>query len=397
MSLVGLSLLESYSRLVSRAHLERDPAQWAIIAQLEDLRLKLERRQMASKSSALGWMFAQKREDPPRGLYIWGSVGRGKTMLMDLFFESCALRSKKRVHFHAFMADVHVRIHAWRQAKKAGETGNGFKGDDPIAPVAQAMAQEARLLCFDEFAVTDIADAMILGRLFQALWADGVVVVATSNVVPAELYAGGLNRALFVPFIRQIEQHMNVMRLDARTDFRLEKLKGSPTYHVPANAIAREALDAAFLALTGVARGKPKEIDLLGRRLQVPQAASGVARFEFSDLCEQPLGAPDFLALARSFHTIVIDDIRVVRAEERNVVKRFITLIDALYDQHVKLIVSAEAEPTALYVAESGREAFEFDRTASRLIEMRSVDYLALAHGHADSASSANSTGLVET
>ena len=392
-----MSLLEAYSGLVSRAHLERDPAQWTIIAQLEDLRLKLERRQMASKSSALGWMFAPKREDPPQGLYIWGSVGRGKTMLMDLFFEGCALRSKKRVHFHAFMADVHVRIHAWRQGKKAGEAGNGFKGDDPIAPVAQALAQEARLLCFDEFAVTDIADAMILGRLFQALWADGVVVVATSNVVPSELYAGGLNRALFLPFIRQIEQHMDVLRLDARTDFRLEKLKGSPTYHVPANLHARGALDAAFLALTGVVRGKPKEIDLLGRRLHVPQAASGVARFAFSDLCEQPLGAPDFLALARSFHTLIIDNIRVMRAEERNVVKRFITLIDALYDQHVKLIVSAGAEPMALYVAESGREAFEFDRTASRLIEIRSVDYLALAHGHADSASSANSTGLVET
>ncbi len=352
---------------------------------------------MASKASALGWMFGAKREDVPKGLYIWGSVGRGKTMLMDLFFDGCAVRVKKRVHFHAFMADVHARIHAWRQAKKRGETGDAFNGDDPISPVAKALAREAKLLCFDEFAVTDIADAMILGRLFQALWADGVTVVATSNVVPSELYNGGLNRALFLPFIRLIEQHMDVVKLEARTDFRLEKLKGSPTYHTPADDAARQSLDAAFLALTGVNKGKPKLIDLLGRQLRVPQAASGVARMSFAELCEQPLGASDFLALARTFHTLIIDHIRIMRAEERNVVKRFITLIDALYDQHVKVLISADAAPTGLYVADGGREAFEFDRTVSRLIEMRSQDYLALQHGHADSASSANSTGLVET
>ena len=388
-------VLDTYLAQVERAHFARDAAQEQVALRLDALAQALHDRRLASKSSALGWMFGARRgKTPLKGLYIWGSVGRGKTMLMDLFFNAVQEPRKRRVHFHAFMADVHARIHAWRQAKKAGNPAALYKGDDPIAPVAAALAQEAHVLCFDEFAVTDITDAMILGRLFDSLWALDVVIVATSNVVPDQLYSGGLNRALFVPFIRRIPDHMDILKLDANKDFRLEKLKGAAVYHVPPD---RHALDQAFLMLTGSVRGKPLDLPLLGRLLHVPDAAGGVARFSFADLCEAPMGAADFLALAMLFHTVLIDHIRVMQSEERNVVKRFIMLIDALYDQHVKLIASAEAEPFALYHAASGREAFEFDRTVSRLIEMRSGEYLALAHGRADSQGSSNTTGLVET
>ncbi len=389
------NVLDTYLAQVERAHFARDAAQEQVAARLDALAQALHDRRLASKSSALGWMFGARRSKASvKGLYIWGSVGRGKTMLMDLFFNAVQEPHKRRVHFHAFMADVHARIHAWRQAKKAGNPAALYKGDDPIAPVAAALAQEARVLCFDEFAVTDITDAMILGRLFDALWALDVVIVATSNVVPDQLYSDGLNRALFVPFIRRIPDHMDILKLDANKDFRLEKLRGAAVYHVPPD---RHALDQAFLMLTGSVKGKPMDLPLLGRLLHVPHAAGGVARFSFADLCEAPMGAADFLALAMRFHTVLIDHIRVMQSEERNVVKRFIMLIDALYDQHVKLIASAEAEPFALYHAASGREAFEFDRTISRLIEMRSGEYLALAHGRADSQGSTNTTGLVET
>jgi cell division protein ZapE len=297
------------------------------------------------------------------------------------------------VHFHAFMADVHERIHAWRQQLKQG----AVKGDDPIKPVAAALADEAWVLCFDEFAVSDIADAMILGRLFTALFAHGVVVVATSNVEPGRLYEGGLNRTLFLPFITLLHERMEVVHLDARTDFRLEKLAGSPVFHVPANDGARRALDLAFRSLTGRERGERMTLRVKGHPLEIPQAAAGVARFDFADLCDKPLGASDYLALARDFHTIIVDRIPAMTVERRNEAKRFITLIDALYDHRVKLLASAEAEAPELYRAETGREAFEFDRTVSRLIEMRSQEYLSLSHGRADSAGSGDTTGLVET
>ncbi len=380
--------------LVRDGALERDPAQEIVVRRLDALEAELGEYRLARKSSALGWLFAaRKPQAAPQGLYIWGSVGRGKSMLMDLFFAASAARRKRRVHFHAFMADVHARIHGWRQSAKLGAA----KGDDPIAPVADALADEAWLLCFDEFSVTDIADAMILGRLFTALFARGVIVVATSNVEPDRLYENGLNRALFVPFIALLNQRMAVMKLDARTDFRLEKLSGAPVYHTPADAAAHLSLTAAFKTLTGRESAPPRTLDVLGRAVAIPQAAQGVARFGFHDLCGIALGAADYLAIAREFHTVLIDAIPVMGFEMRNEARRFIWLIDALYDRHVKLIASAQAEPMSLYAAADGREVFEFERTASRLIEMRSTDYLALPHGAGASHGSGDSSGLVET
>jgi cell division protein ZapE len=387
-------VFDRYEALVRAAAIERDPAQIHLVRALDRLVLELGRRKRARKGSALGWLFG-RRDDvatPPKGLYIWGSVGRGKTMLMDLFHEA-APEPKRRVHFHGFLADAHERIHAHRQALKAGTA----KGDDPIPVVADALADEATLLCFDEFTVTDIADAMILGRLFGALFKRGVTVVATSNVEPDRLYEGGLNRALFLPFIAELQERVEVLRLDSRTDFRLEKLGGASVYHVPADAAAEAALAAAFKGLTGKARGRPATLRVKGHDVPVPEETGGVARFGFADLCARPLGASDYLAVARAFHTVIVSDIPVMGPDNRNEAKRFITLVDTLYDAHVKLVASAAAEPHELYTATEGREAFEFDRTVSRLIEMRSSEYLALPHGAGDSGASGSSAGLVET
>ncbi|WP_375408777.1 cell division protein ZapE [uncultured Methylobacterium sp.] len=383
-----------YAALVSSGAIERDPAQIRLVRALDDLAQVLERRKRAKKGSALGWLFGRRDDGdgPPKGLYIWGSVGRGKTMLMDLFFEA-ASGTKRRVHFHGFLADAHERIHAHRQALKRGEA----KGDDPIPVVAEALANEAALLCFDEFTVTDIADAMILGRLFAALFRHGVTVVATSNVEPDRLYEGGLNRALFLPFVAELTSRVTVLRLDSRTDFRMEKLGGASVYHVPADEAAREALDRAFRGLTGKAKGRPATIRVRGHEVAVPEEAAGVARFTFADLCAQPLGASDYMALARSFHTLIVSDIPVMGPDHRNEAKRFITLVDTLYDGHVKLLASAAAEAAELFTASEGREAFEFDRTVSRLIEMRSAEYLALPLARGNSEGSGSSAGLVET
>jgi cell division protein ZapE len=290
------------------------------------------------------------------------------------------------------MLDVHARIHAHRLKLKRGE----ITGDDPIAPVAAALAEEAWLLCFDEFHVNDIADAMILGRLFARLFAHGVVVVATSNVAPEELYKDGLNRSLFLPFISLLREYMEVMQVKARTDFRLEKLAGFPVWHVPADAAADTALEAAWRRLTGGHPSMAQDIVVKGRVLRVPAAAMGVARFSFPDLCARPLAAADYLRLAHEFHTILIDRIPVMHARQRDEAKRFIILIDALYENAVKLLASAAAEPDALYQAREGIEAHEFRRTASRLIEMRSQPYLALPHG-ARAGAARSTNGIVET
>lgn len=382
-----------YQALISSGAIEPDAAQEQAVEAFAELEQRLVSYKPVRKQGLLVRLFADKENGRPRGLYVHGEVGRGKTMLMDLFFQQSPVEHKRRAHFHEFMADVHERIHGYRQNIARGEIADA----DVIALTANAIFDEAWLLCFDEFHVTDIADAMILGRLFAKLFDLGSVVVATSNVAPDELYKGGLNRALFLPFIAQIEQHMDVLRLDARTDFRLEKLVGVKMWLVPADRAADAALDKAWAKMTGNAPCKPRDIPIKGRVLHVPCASHGVARFSFRDLCEMPLAASDYLRLAHDYHTIIIDHIPVMDYAERNAAKRFIALIDTLYDNAVKLMASAEADPVSLYLATEGYEANEFKRTSSRLIEMGSESYLARPHGHRDSAASGSSTGLVET
>jgi cell division protein ZapE len=386
------SVAARYRALVVEHHYAFDPAQAALAERLEALRTKLNGYRAEAKPRGFSRFLGAKAPEPPRGLYVHGEVGRGKTMLMDLFFDAAEASPKRRAHFHAFMADVHARLHAWRQARKTGEV----TGEDPIAPVAAELAREASLLCFDEFSVRDIADAMILARLFSALFAAGVVMVATSNVAPDDLYKDGLNRALFLPFIALLKERSDIVELSARTDYRLEKLTRAPVYYTPLGPQADAALDAAFLALTGRPRGAPLRIELLGRFLDAPQAIDCVARFSFDELCRRPLGSADYLELAERFHTLVLDRIPRIGASERNEARRFIILIDALYDLRVKLVASAAAEPDALFEGSDGAEAFEFARAASRLVEMRSTDYLALPHGR-ESTRSADLGGLVET
>jgi cell division protein ZapE len=382
-----------YQALVSSGAIEADPAQAQAAEAFADLERRLSNYKPVRKQGLLGRLFADKNGGPPRGLYVHGEVGRGKTMLMDLFFQHSPVEHKRRAHFHEFMAEVHERIYGYRQNIARGEIADG----DVIALTAAAIFDEAWLLCFDEFHVTDIADAMILGRLFAKLFELGTVVVATSNVAPEDLYKGGLNRALFLPFIAQISEHMDVLRLDARTDFRLEKLAGVKMWLVPADRAADAALDKAWSKMSGHAPCKPRDILIKGRVLHVPCSANGVARFSFADICEKPLAASDYLRLAHDYHTIMIDRIPVMDHADRNAAKRFITLIDTLYDNAVKLMASAAADPVSLYLATEGNEANEFKRTSSRLIEMSSESYLALPHGHKDSAASGSSTGLVET
>ena len=366
-------LRNAYAALVAAGEIEQDPAQLALIRHFERLEDALSEHRLARKSSAFGWLFSKRdKAHSIRGLYIYGEVGRGKTLLMDLFFQTSSVKRKRRTHFHEFMADVHERIYVYRQDKSE---------DDPVRRTAAALADEAWLLCFDEFHVTDIADAMILGRLFTQLFELGVVMVATSNIAPQGLYKDGLNRALFLPFIDLLEQHCEVVRLDARTDFRLEKLTGVPVWDVPDDKKAQAALDAAWRKLTGGRAGSSQTLVVKGHNVDVPRAAMGVARFSFDDLCGKPLGAADYLRIAHEFHTLIVDHVPVMDYERRNEAKRFIILIDTLYDHAVKLIASAEAEPPELYTAGQGHEAVEFSRTASRLIEMRSQTYLGLPHG----------------
>lgn len=360
-------ILRRYEEQLALAEILPDAGQRSVAERLETLDTAL---WPATRTTGLfGRLFGQSAGPPPRGLYIHGGVGRGKTMLMDLFYEETDFKPKRRAHFHAFMADIHERI---------GDARALVPGD-PIPHVAGGISSEARLLCFDELHVTDIADAMILGRLFDGLFKAGTVVVATSNAHPEALYKNGLNRQLFLPFIRLIEDHMEVIALEAEKDYRLDKLSGRTLYYTPVDAKARSGLDGHWARLTGKHPGKPHTIEFKGRTLVVPQASMGVARFDFAELCDRPLGTLDYLHLAQGFHTLIIDGIPRLSRERRDVARRFINLVDTLYDNRVCLIASAEAEPHELYPEGPGADLFE--RTTSRLIEMRSEAYLARHSG----------------
>jgi cell division protein ZapE len=365
---------ERYAALVAAGELRPDGDQRAAVAVLDGLSDKLAETE---NRGSLIWRLAGRIAPPPGGVYLWGGVGRGKSMLMDLAFEAIPYAPKRRVHFHEFMLEVHERL----RAERAKEEG------DPIPPVADAIAAEVKLLCFDEMVINNSADAMILSRLFSHLLEAGVTVIATSNRPPTDLYLGGLNRELFLPFIALIERELEVVPLNGPTDYRLERLGGMPTWYVPNGPDATRALSEAFFRLTDYpvedrARVPAEDLALPGgRTLHVPKSLKGVAVFSFRRLCGDARGASDFLAIARRYHTIILVGIPLMGPENRNEAARFVTLIDALYEHKVKLLAAADAEPQDLYVAGDG--AFEFERTASRLIEMQSADYLALGHGQA--------------
>ncbi|WP_156255181.1 cell division protein ZapE [Sandarakinorhabdus oryzae] len=366
-------LAARYRELLAAGELKPDAAQAAVVAKLAALESALQ--QPVEAPGLLGRLFGKAAAPIPKGLYIWGGVGRGKSMAMDLFFAASTVAPKRRAHFHEFMAEVHGAIHARRQAGDA----------DPLISVASQIAASARLLCFDEMQVKDIADAAILSRLFTALMEKGVTVVTTSNRPPHDLYKDGLNRHLFLPFIDLITAKLDVVTLDGPTDYRLARLSGTQTWHVPNGPDATAALSAAFFRMTDYpvedrAHVPTAELPLPGgRSLHVPKSLKGVAVFSFARLCRQPLGAADYLAIARHYHTVFIVGIPKLGPENRNEAIRFIHLIDALYEHKVKLVAAADAAPDQLYPA--GDSSFEFERTASRLMEMQSADYLALGHG----------------
>lgn len=362
------SVLDHYEQRVALGEIEADGAQREAALRLNRLALELADWQAPGRGGILASLF-RPRATPPRGAYLHGAVGRGKTMLMDLFHAAVPFEPKRRVHFHEFMSDVHDRI----------QRGRATTDGDPIPFVAAEIAAEAGLICFDELMVTDIADAMILSRLFKALFERHVVVVATSNAAPDRLYWNGLNRALFLPFVGLLEDHMDVVEIKAAKDFRLDKLAGRQLYFSPCDGRARAGLEEHWVRLTGHHPAAPTALDIKGRRVPVPLASMGVARFSFADLCEQPLGALDYLHIAHAFHTIVLEGVPVLTPERRNAARRLVHLVDTLYDNRNCLIVSAEAEPDRLYPQGDGAALFE--RTASRLMEMRSEAYLARSLG----------------
>ncbi|MDR3534959.1 MAG: cell division protein ZapE [Acetobacteraceae bacterium] len=370
--------LPAYRAMLAEGALEPDSSQLEAAERLQALWQQLRGYDPpplpVNGGGLLTRLLGRKAPDPaadaPQGLYLVGEVGRGKSMLMDLFFDTAEVTRKKRIHFHRFIQDAHAKVHAWKRAHP--------DTTDPIPPLADAIAAEAALLCFDEFQVNDIADAMILGRLFQALFQRGVVVVATSNVRPDDLFKSQPGRDAFLPFIALIKQRLDVLLMDAGRDFRRERLRGMRTWDVPADALSARALDEAFATLTGDATPTPVTLTVMGRDLVVPLAAEGVARFDFATLCGTALGAGDYLAIASTFHTLVLDDIPRLSTNNFDEARRFITLVDALYDQRVKLVASADAQPDQLYKRGEGAKMFE--RTASRLDEMQSQDWIALPH-----------------
>ncbi len=367
------ALAAHYEALLEAGELKPDPDQERAVAVLDRLAEALEEK---PQGRFLSRLFGKDRPQPG-GVYMWGGVGRGKSMLMDLAFRTIAVERKRRVHFHEFMLEVHERLRSEREKEEG----------DPIPPVAKAIAAEARLLAFDEMVINNSADAMILSRLFSRLIEEGVTVIATSNRPPRDLYLGGLNRELFLPSIDLVERALEVVPLNGPVDYRLERLGGFPTWYVPNGPEATQALSAAFFRLTDYppedrAHVPSEDIPVQGgQTLRVPKSLKGVAVCSFRRLCGEPRGAADYLAIARHFHTVVLVGIPGLGPEKRNEAARFVTLIDALYEHKVKLLAAAAAEPAALYPQGDG--AFEFQRTVSRLIEMQSRDYLALGHGEA--------------
>ena len=369
--------LGAYRALLESGALTPDDSQGAAAERLQDLWAKLRGYDPPPRSE--GGVFSRLLRRRPTevapdaragGLYLVGEVGRGKSMLMDLFFEHAMVMRKRRIHFHAFMQEVHARIHAWKRENP--------DGSDPIPALADDISAEAALLCFDEFQVNDIADAMILGRLFTGLFERGVVMVCTSNIIPDRLFFGRPGRDAFLPFIALLKQKLDVLVLEGGRDYRRERLAGTRIWHVPADRRAEEALDEAFTRLAEGAPVAARSLTIMGRRLDVPLAAGCVARFDFDALCGQPLGAGDYLALATHFHALVLDGVPKLSPDNFDVARRFIVLIDALYEHRVKLVASAAAAPDALYRRGEGADAFE--RTASRLQEMQSAEYLERVH-----------------
>ena len=381
-------LLEAYEQLLEGDELRPDPEQAGAVGLLQKLVDGLVEGGKA-EASILSNFFKPKgkNQTAPKGAYIYGDVGRGKSMVMDLFFDCIPIKEKRRVHFHGFMLECHSIIHEWRglsAAEKRLVSGRD-DADDPIPPLAARIADGVCLLCFDEFQVTDVADAMILGRLYEELFALGVIIVSTSNRTPETLYEGGLNRDLFLPFIDMITEKMHVVRLDGDTDYRLDRMKGLDVYHTPVNEATTQKMRDAFFAMTDrevedAASVPSAEIEVQGgRQLFVPKSSKGVAVFSFKRLCANPLGAADYLAIAWRYHTVFIVAIPQMGSAKRNEAKRFVTLIDTLYENNVKLICSAAVEPQELYPKGDGN--FEFSRTVSRLMEMQSAAYLAHGHG----------------